>query len=84
MTDLSQRLDRPIVLVGLMGVGKSTVGRRLARRLHEENQLLMRNYLGLMRGRVYYNLMTWYASMSHFPFALLACRLHRQARWLPL
>jgi len=28
-----QRLDRPIVLVGLMGVGKTTVGRRLARRL---------------------------------------------------
>lgn len=27
------RLDRPIVLVGLMGAGKSTVGRRLARRL---------------------------------------------------
>jgi shikimate kinase len=26
-------LDRPIVLVGLMGVGKSTVGKRLARRL---------------------------------------------------
>jgi shikimate kinase len=26
-------LDRPIVLVGLMGVGKSTVGRRLASRL---------------------------------------------------
>jgi len=26
-------LDRPIVLVGLMGVGKSTVGRRLAARL---------------------------------------------------
>ncbi|HYG46618.1 MAG TPA: shikimate kinase [Allosphingosinicella sp.] len=25
--------DRPIVLVGMMGVGKSTVGRRLARRL---------------------------------------------------
>lgn len=25
--------DRPIVLVGLMGVGKSTVGKRLARRL---------------------------------------------------
>lgn len=25
--------DRPLVLVGLMGVGKSTVGRRLARRL---------------------------------------------------
>jgi shikimate kinase len=31
--DLSKRLDRPVVLVGLMGVGKSTVGRRLARRL---------------------------------------------------
>ena len=31
--DLRNRLDRPIVLVGLMGVGKSTVGRRLARRL---------------------------------------------------
>ena len=26
-------LDRPIVLVGLMGAGKTTVGRRLARRL---------------------------------------------------
>jgi shikimate kinase len=31
--DLADRLDRPIVLVGLMGVGKSTVGRRLAKRL---------------------------------------------------
>src|SRR5690349_23365232 len=31
--DLGKRLDRPIVLVGLMGAGKSTVGRRLARRL---------------------------------------------------
>jgi shikimate kinase len=31
--DLAKRLDRPVVLVGLMGVGKSTVGRRLARRL---------------------------------------------------
>ena len=31
--DLGKRLDRPLVLVGLMGVGKSTVGRRLARRL---------------------------------------------------
>ena len=28
-----KRLDRPVVLVGLMGVGKSTVGRRLAKRL---------------------------------------------------
>ena len=27
-------LDRPIVLVGLMGAGKSTVGRRLAKRLN--------------------------------------------------
>jgi shikimate kinase len=31
--EFGSRLDRPIVLVGLMGVGKSTVGRRLARRL---------------------------------------------------
>src|SRR5947209_16371161 len=31
--ELGKRLDRPLVLVGLMGVGKSTVGRRLARRL---------------------------------------------------
>jgi shikimate kinase len=30
---LHGRLNRPIVLVGLMGAGKSTVGRRLARRL---------------------------------------------------
>ena len=28
-----QRLDRPIALVGLMGVGKSTIGRRLANAL---------------------------------------------------
>jgi shikimate kinase len=33
VNELAQRLDRPVVLVGLMGVGKSTVGRRLARRL---------------------------------------------------
>jgi shikimate kinase len=31
--NLTDKLDRPIVLVGLMGAGKSTVGRRLARRL---------------------------------------------------
>ena len=31
--DFQHRLDRPIVLVGLMGVGKSTIGRRLASRL---------------------------------------------------
>jgi shikimate kinase len=30
---LTERLEKPIVLVGLMGVGKSTVGRRLAKRL---------------------------------------------------
>jgi len=30
---LTDRLDRPVVLVGLMGAGKSTVGRRLAKRL---------------------------------------------------
>lgn len=33
MQKLIDQLDRPIVLVGLMGAGKSTVGRRLARRL---------------------------------------------------
>ena len=33
MSELAKRLDRPVVLVGLMGVGKSTVGRRLAKRL---------------------------------------------------
>jgi len=33
MTDLRSAPDRSIVLVGLMGVGKSTVGRRLAARL---------------------------------------------------
>ena len=34
MGKLTDRLDRPIVLVGLMGAGKSTVGRRLAKRLN--------------------------------------------------
>lgn len=33
MADALSRSEVPIVLVGLMGVGKSTVGRRLARRL---------------------------------------------------
>ena len=33
MQNLIALLDRPIVLVGLMGVGKSTIGRRLAQRL---------------------------------------------------
>ncbi len=31
---LARRIDRPIVLVGMMGVGKSTVGRKLAGLLH--------------------------------------------------
>jgi shikimate kinase len=33
---LVERLERPIVLVGMMGVGKSTVGRKLATLLHLE------------------------------------------------
>ena len=33
VVEWGKHLDRPIVLVGLMGVGKSTVGRRLAKRL---------------------------------------------------
>jgi shikimate kinase len=32
--ELVKRLDRPVVLVGMMGVGKSTVGRKLAALLH--------------------------------------------------
>ncbi|KQM13809.1 shikimate kinase [Novosphingobium sp. Leaf2] len=31
---LARRIDRPIVLVGMMGVGKSSVGKRLASLLH--------------------------------------------------
>ncbi|MFN3834767.1 MAG: shikimate kinase [Glycocaulis sp.] len=30
---IARKLDRPVVLVGLMGAGKTTVGRRLAERL---------------------------------------------------
>lgn len=30
MASLAKRIDRPIALIGMMGVGKSTVGRRLA------------------------------------------------------
>jgi shikimate kinase len=33
---LSARITRPVVLVGLMGVGKSTVGRKLAGLLHRD------------------------------------------------
>ena len=33
---IGERLDRPVVLVGLMGAGKSTVGRRLATMLNRE------------------------------------------------
>ena len=31
---LARRIDRPVVLVGMMGVGKSSVGRKLAQLLH--------------------------------------------------
>jgi shikimate kinase len=31
---LARRIDRPVVLVGMMGVGKSSVGRKLAAMLH--------------------------------------------------
>ena len=30
IADLARRIDRPVVLVGMMGVGKSSVGKRLA------------------------------------------------------
>ncbi|MFM5916612.1 MAG: shikimate kinase [Novosphingobium sp.] len=31
---LARRIDRPVVLVGMMGVGKTSVGRRIAAALH--------------------------------------------------
>ncbi len=31
---LARRIDRPVVLVGMMGVGKSSIGKRLAHSLH--------------------------------------------------
>lgn len=34
IADLARRIDRPIALVGMMGVGKSSVGRKLAQALH--------------------------------------------------
>ncbi len=36
IADIADRLNRPVVLVGLMGVGKSTVGRRLASALSRD------------------------------------------------
>lgn len=33
---IAARITRPVVLVGLMGVGKSTVGRKLANMLHRD------------------------------------------------
>lgn len=32
--EIARRIDRPVVLVGMMGVGKSSVGKRLAAALH--------------------------------------------------
>ena len=40
----------------------------ISRTVHEENQRLMRTYLGLIQGRVYYNLFTWYKSFQYLPF----------------
>lgn len=37
------------------------------REVHEANERAMQTYLGLMQGRVYYNLLTWYLSMAHLP-----------------
>lgn len=34
MEAIARRIDRPVVLVGMMGVGKSSVGKRLAAVLH--------------------------------------------------
>ena len=34
IAQIARRLDRPVVLVGMMGVGKSSVGKRLAALLH--------------------------------------------------
>ncbi len=34
IAQLARRIDRPVVLVGMMGVGKSSVGRKLASALH--------------------------------------------------
>jgi shikimate kinase len=34
IAQIARRIDRPVVLVGMMGVGKSSVGKRLATMLH--------------------------------------------------
>jgi len=49
-------LDRPVVLVGLMGAGKSTVGRRLARRLalpFIDSDAAIEDAVGLPAGEVF-------------------------------
>ncbi|MEB3198776.1 MAG: PEP/pyruvate-binding domain-containing protein [Candidatus Sericytochromatia bacterium] len=37
------------------------------RRIHDEHEREMSTYIGLHRGRVYYNLLIWYLSMAHLP-----------------
>jgi shikimate kinase len=54
--ELAARLDRPVVLVGLMGAGKSTVGRRLARRLRlpfVDSDDAIEDAVGLSAGEVF-------------------------------
>jgi shikimate kinase len=54
--ELTARLDRPVVLVGLMGAGKSTVGRRLARRLRlpfVDSDTAIEDAVGLSAGEVF-------------------------------
>jgi pyruvate,water dikinase len=37
------------------------------REVHEANERAMQTYIGLLNGRVYYNLLHWYLSMAHLP-----------------
>jgi shikimate kinase len=56
MQRLAERLDKPIVLVGLMGAGKSTVGRRLAKRLglpFVDSDAAIEDAAGYSAGEVY-------------------------------
>ncbi len=56
VNELTERLDRPVVLVGLMGVGKSTVGRRLAKRLglpFIDSDSAIEDAVGLPAGEVF-------------------------------